>query len=70
MSGKQSGNEKREPVHKQQRSSATLDVKLDIVKQNKNVERPADIARYLGLPQKTVQTILKNADEGRAEGMA
>ena len=65
MSSKQSGSEKGEPACKRQHSRVTLDVKLDIVKRNKNGERPADIARYLSLlPPPTVQALLKNTDEG------
>ena len=45
-------------------------MKLDIVKRNTNGERPTDIARYLGLLPPTVQTILKNSNESRADGMA
>ena len=40
------------------------------MKQNKNGDRPADIASYLGLLPITVQTTLKNDNKGRADGMA
>ena len=66
MSGKQSGNEK--GARKWQFNSVAVDVKLNRVKRNKNVERRANIAHYLGLLPTIVQTILNNADEILKQG--
>jgi hypothetical protein len=54
-------------AHKRKRNSYGLDVKMAIIKRRGNGERVTDTARVLGMPETTIRTVLKNANDYEAK---
>jgi hypothetical protein len=50
-------------ISKRMRTGCNLDVKLDVIHHKQRGERVIDIARALQIPEMTIHTILKSAQE-------